>query len=165
MLCQKCNKNEATVHIKRTVNGVVNEMMLCRECAEGEHATPFFGIGSGELFSGFFNDSIFGGSYIHEQKKCPLCNSTRADLAKSGRAGCAKCYEVFADELANIIYRIHGNARHTGAMPGNHVAQIEKQRKIEGLKNEQQKAIEEQNYEKAAELRDKIRAIEKGEDE
>jgi len=169
MLCQKCKKNEATVHIRQTVNGVKTELMLCSECADKENKYAFFGE---DLFSGFFSDSILGVRRSEEQKKCDGCGMTRRELASSGRAGCAKCYEVFAAELDKIIYGIHGNARHTGALPGGHAEHMEKQKRldnlkkeIESLKKEQQQAVSEQNYEKAAELRDRIRALENGGEE
>lgn len=166
MLCQKCNKNEATVHVRQTVNGVKTEMMLCAGCAGMEGGYSFF---KDDLFSGFFSDSILGMRRSEEQKKCPRCGLTRRELAASGRAGCAACYEFFAPELDKIIYGIHGNARHNGSAPVCHAEQMEKKKKldelknkIEALKKEQQEAIAEQNYEKAAELRDRIRALEEG---
>lgn len=163
MFCQRCKKNEATVHIRQNVNGVKKELILCSECAEKEGIQPFF---KDDLFSGFFSDSILGVRRAEDQKRCTSCGLTRRELASSGRPGCAKCYEVFADELEKIIYGIHGNAKHTGALPGKHAEQLEKQKQldalkkeIEALKKEQQEAIAEQNYEKAAELRDKIKAL------
>lgn len=161
MLCQRCQKNNATVHYKQVINGVVSEMRLCSECAEKEKMGSFFP--QDNLFSGFFSDSIFGGEYIKEQKKCPLCGSTRRDLAENGRAGCAKCYEVFSQELAKIIYGIHGNAVHTGSAPGKHAEALAKRKEIEELKTEQRQAVLDENYEKAAAIRDKIKSLEKEE--
>ena len=160
MLCQKCNKREAVIHVKQSVNGKKTEMMLCRECAELDGVSPFFGMGTDELFSGFFSDSVFGGSSIHEPKKCKNCGMSGAELAKNGRVGCAKCYDVFEQELSKIIYGIHGNAVHTGSVPGNRAKQLEKQKRIDELKKEQQIAINDQNYERAAQIRDKIKQIE-----
>ena len=158
MLCQKCHKNNASVHIKQIINGDVSERMLCTDCAEKEKIGSFFNTDS--LFSGFFSDSILGVKPITEQKKCPLCSSTISELAKTGRAGCAECYNVFSEELKKIVYGIHGNAVHCGSAPGKHVEQLQKNKEIEALKKEQEKAILEENYEKAAEIRDKIRAME-----
>ena len=59
MLCQRCHKNEATVHIKNNINGNVTEMMLCRDCAEKENITSFFQFPSDNLFSGFFQRQYF----------------------------------------------------------------------------------------------------------
>ena len=162
MLCQKCGKREATVHIKHSVNGNYKEMMLCGECAEAQSLTGFFNHGAEDLFSGFFGNTVFGG-YASEQKKCPACGQTQRELARSGRAGCAKCYEVFAPEIDKIVYGIHGNARHAGSAPGNRAEQLKLKNEIEALKKEQETAVLEQNYEKAAELRDKIKELEKGE--
>ena len=161
MLCQRCQKNNATVHLKQVINGVKTEMLLCPECAEKENLGSFFP--QDDLLSGFFSNSVFGNDYLKEQKRCSLCGSTRRDLAEKGRAGCAKCYEVFSEELANIIYGIHGNAVHTGSVPGKHAESLAKRKEIEDLKKEQQKAVLEQDYEKAAVIRDKIKELEKEE--
>jgi protein arginine kinase activator len=164
MMCERCKKNEATVHFMQTVNGVKSEMLLCSECAEKENKYSFF---SDDLFSGFFTDSILGLRRSGAEKKCELCGLTRRELASNGRPGCAKCYEVFADELDKIIYGIHGNAKHNGALPGKHAENLEEQKKldalkkeIQALKEEQKNAIAEQNYERAAEIRDRLRQIE-----
>ena len=166
MLCQKCKKNEATIHMIQTVNGIKTEKLLCSQCAAGGEKYSFF---QDDLFSGLFSDSILGVRRAEEQKKCPLCGMTRRELASGGRAGCAKCYEFFAPELEKIIYGIHGNVKHIGTLPGMHAEEIEEKKKldakrarIEELKAEQQTAIAEQNYERAAELRDMIKKLQDG---
>ncbi len=165
MLCQKCNKNQATVHIKNTVNGETTELMLCSKCAETENLSSFWSFPSEKLFSGFYSDSIFGSEFLPKQKVCPVCGTKRSDLASSGKAGCAKCYEIFGDELSRIIKGIHGNTLHSGSRPGKHMEQLEKNREIETLKKEMQSAVEEQDFEKAAALRDKIKELESGKEE
>ncbi len=162
MLCQKCHKNPASVHIKNSINGEYSEISLCRECAESEKLNSFWSFPSDKLFSGFFSDSILGSDFLPKQKICPLCGATRSDLASSGKPGCAKCYEVFADELSGIIRGIHGNTLHSGSRPGKHMEQIEKNRELEELKKEMQSAVDEQDFEKAASLRDRIKEIENG---
>ena len=164
MLCQKCHKNNASVHIKQVINGEVSERMLCAECAEKENLGSFFGA-TDSLFSGFFSDSILGSAGIAEKKICPLCKSTKRDLARTGRAGCAECYNVFSEELSRIIYGIHGNTTHSGSAPGKHVEELTKRDEIDALKKEQEEAVLSENYEKAAEIRDKIKALENGEKE
>ncbi len=162
MLCENCNKREATVIISTAINGIKTQKRLCAECAEKENTMPFFNIGADSLFSGFFGDSVFSARGAGEQKRCSVCGQSRRELAKSGRAGCAKCYEVFSDELDRIIHGIHGSAQYTGTLPGKHSENAEIRKKIQELKNEQQAAISEQNYERAAELRDEIKALENG---
>jgi protein arginine kinase activator len=164
MLCEKCKKREASVFITKTVGGVKSEMRLCSECADKENGHPFF-FGMENPFSGFFGESIFSAPSAYERKKCDVCGQTLAELARSGRAGCAKCYEIFESELDKIITGIHGSARYSGALPGKNAAGAERRKRIEELKKEQQIAINEQNYERAAEIRDEIKALEAKGDE
>ncbi len=161
MFCENCKKREATVFLSTAINGVKTEKRLCSECAEKEKSYTFFPTGTDSLFSGFFGDSVFASAPDGEQKKCPVCKMSRRELAKEGRAGCAECYKVFEGELQRIIHGIHGSAQYSGTLPGKHAQSAEKRRKIDEMKKEQQKAIAEQNYERAAELRDEIKGLEK----
>jgi len=181
MICNKCGKNNAEFYYKQTINGQTSEYALCTKCAEelknqGKLNIKLpslfddYSIGSGD--NGLFGLSeLFGLPYgtqktrHTEKKKCTLCASTFDELVKSGKVGCAKCYEVFEEELKKMIYGIHGNAVHTGAVPGKHLADIEKRKEIEQLKKEQQQAVLEQNYEQAAVIRDKIKELEKSDKE
>ena len=161
MLCSKCGKREATVYISQTVNGIKTEKRLCRECSELENGYTFGAFSANDLFEG-----VFGGGFVGQKrsaaKKCPVCGLDSYELAKSGRAGCAECYEVFAPELGKIISGIHGTATHKGASPENCAKNAENMKEIARLKKEQQEAIAEQNYERAAELRDMIRTLQDG---
>lgn len=164
MLCQNCGKNEATTHIKRVVNGETAETHLCVSCAEH--------LGYGDMFSGFgFNlDGLFGGLLgdnltlisTEREEKCPKCGYTFSDIAKSGRLGCADCYRKFYDKLLPSLQRIHGKIKHTGkqAMIPVQVKSEPKINPVAKLKEDLQKAIEEQNFEQAAVLRDRIKEME-----
>lgn len=162
MLCQNCGKNEATTHIKRVVNGDTTETHLCSGCAEH--------LGYGDMFSGFgFNlDGFFSGilgenmPLLAETEKCPKCGSTFSDIVKSGKIGCADCYRKFYDKLLPSLQRIHGKIKHTGkqAMLTVNEDKTPKINPVAKLKEDLQKAIEEQNFEQAAVLRDRIKEME-----
>jgi protein arginine kinase activator len=164
MLCQNCGKNEATTHIKRVVNGETAETHLCPSCAEH--------LGYGDMFSGFgFNlDGFFSGLLgenlpllgAEREEKCPKCGYTFSDIAKSGKLGCADCYRKFYDKLLPSLQRIHGKIKHTGkqAMIPVQVNTEPKINPVAKLKEDLQKAIEEQNFEQAAVLRDRIKEME-----
>lgn len=164
MLCQNCGKNEATTHIKRVVNGETAETHLCVSCAEH--------LGYGDMFSGFgFNlDGLFGGLLgeglalpgAEREEKCPKCGYTFSDIVKSGKVGCADCYRKFYDKLLPSLQRIHGKIKHTGkqAMIPVQRSAEPKINPISKLKEDLQKAIEEQNFEQAAVLRDRIKEME-----
>jgi len=159
MLCTKCGKNPASVYIKNTINGVTTEQHLCTQCAAEEkligqtNLDPF-----GDLFS-LFEPSVQGNQAIGTDR-CPLCGATAHDIMKSGRAGCASCYDVFARILSPMIKRIHGTASHTGSVPASCSAGIKKEKRLETLRAELKTAIENENFEDAAKLRDEIRELE-----
>ena len=90
---------------------------------------------------------------------CPCCGLSLPELSQTGRAGCPECYRHFARSLGNFIRRIHGPAVHTGRIPksaGGHIAQ---KRRIAELRNDLQAAVERQEFERCAELRDEIAAL------
>lgn len=166
MKCQKCGSNNANTHIKTVINGEYIEYDLCSECAKKMGYTNIFGNMEDEfssLLGSFFGNAIPART---QAARCEFCGSTYSDITKSGHVGCAKCYEVFGDLLMPSIRRIHGNTTHCGKNSGLYKdnskksSELTKEEKIKQLKAELDKAIAEQNFEHAAELRDKIRETE-----
>lgn len=173
MLCQNCGKNEATTHLKRVVNGDTTETHLCQSCAEHlGYGDLFSGFGFelGDIFSGLLGENMPLLNSAHEEK-CPKCGYTFSDIAKNGRLGCADCYRKFYDRLLPSLQRIHGKIKHTGkqaSMVLHTPEDKEKAPKIDPimkLKEDMQKAVEEQNFEQAAILRDRIKEMEAGNNE
>lgn len=169
MLCQNCKKNEATTHIKRVLNGEATENHLCSSCAQNLGVGSFFddfSLNMPDIFSHIFGDSAFalGESRLDRCEKCGCCFD---DIIKSGSVGCADCYEKFFHKLQPSIQRIHGKAKHAGKIPkqtNQKTSPKEKtpEEKIADLQKDMQKAIEEQNFEHAAIIRDEIKKM-KGE--
>lgn len=162
MICELCGKHQATTHVKSMVNGEYTEMWLCPECAKSK--------GLGNIFTHTATDfSSFLGSFFGEglpsrtsATRCKSCGSSFADIARSGKVGCAECYTNFYDELLPSIQKIHGNIQHTGKVASNAGAEVKVAREIEKTRLELAKAIKEQNFELAAKLRDKINEMEEG---
>ncbi len=168
MMCQNCNKKEATCHYKETVNLTVKELYLCSECASA--------LGYDELLKIPFNQLGFGlDSFLPTllsvspfeapaperlEEACPLCGATKDDIIHSGRVGCAKCYSVFDDMLAPYIRRIHGSSEHAGQIPVGAADEIRTRGRLSKLRTELEEAIHTQEFERAAELRDEIRRLE-----
>lgn len=171
MLCEKCGKNQAVVFYRESVNGKERSVSLCEHCAAeaektGEIEKPDFGTFFGDPFKDL--NSIFGTLFgvpqyqkksIGEAKKCPLCGSVFQDLVSAGKAGCPKCYTTFADELSETIGRVHGATAHKGQAPGKFRAGIERRREISSLEHELKSAVADENYERAAQLRDRLREL------
>lgn len=168
MLCQNCGKHEATTHIKQVINGEYTQAHLCSSCAAK--------LGYGDVFSNFgFDIGNFFGSFFSqptkmlsgaEAQRCPTCGMSFEEIAKSGKIGCADCYEKFYDLLLPSIQRIHGKTQHNGkiAKAKKKDEKLSKEEILKQLKDEMAKAIEEQNFEHAAELRDKIKSVEESEE-
>ena len=155
MLCSKCHKNEATVYYKQNINGEVKEYALCPECAA-------------ESELGFTPLNLFGSMFAppkvkRETKHCTLCNSTFEEIKQRGKVGCAECYSVFRDELAPMIRNIHSGAAHCGRAPEGYAEKRKFENELEKLKSDLQAAIANEEYEKAAQLRDLIKSKEAGE--
>ncbi len=179
MLCQNCEKNEATTHIKRIVNGDMSQTYLCAECAKLLGANEMFsdfGIGLKDFFGSFFGDTlpVLGQS---STVRCPKCGCSFDDIVKSGKVGCAQCYEVFYDKLLPSLQRLHGKINHSGKISVSFglsapepeqsaepaaPAEESVEEKIAALKEEMALAVSEQEFETAARLRDEIKELEGG---
>lgn len=111
--------NEANTHIKKTINGETQEHYLCFECyAKLGHGgfNEAFSFGFGELLNQFFGDSLLLNPR-EQVKRCPKCNNTYEMIAKNGKVGCEKCYEVFYDNMKFSLQKIHGKVKHAGKRP------------------------------------------------
>ena len=78
------------------------------------------------------------------------------EFVQSGRLGCSQCYEYFREQLNPILYRLHGHSKHIGKIPPTIKVRYNRLEKIKKIKNEMQKLITKEEYEKAAKLRDMI---------
>ncbi len=147
MLCQNCNNATATTFIKRTINGVTKEYHLCQKCAMQ------LGVGAFNMFdTDDFFASLLSNSTISKPKKvCKSCNSSYQDIVKKGRLGCPECYTTFEDELMPSIIKMQGRAIHNGKKPEKFVSV---KNEIEVLENDLKEAIKNEEYEKAAQIRD-----------
>lgn len=161
MKCQKCKAKDATTHIKRIVNGKYTEYVLCADCAHEMGFDNVFDTSVPDMFGGLLS-SIFGAALPSRSQatRCPVCSSTYGDIKNTGKVGCAACYDIFLQELLPSIKAIHGNTQHCGKSSVSTPAENAKESSepsVEDLRAELEKAIKEQNFEYAAELRDKIK--------
>ncbi len=168
MLCQHCNKNEATTHIKKNINGHREEMHLCSDCARELGVMEEFRMPSmGEFFSDSFLGNFLGSGVAAMNSlagvdRCSICGSSFSDIVNSGHIGCSNCYEKFADRLEPSIKKIHGKTKHVGKYVSYSEDGQEKEQEIselDSLKAQLKDAVEQQRYEDAAVIRDKINKI------
>jgi protein arginine kinase activator len=156
----------ANVHFTQIINGKKVEMYLCEQCA-GEKGKLGFSpqLNLGEFLWGFLPG--LGGSgnpYLQEEQpaevRCKGCGMSFEDFRKTGKLGCGECYDVFRENLTPILRRLHGSSEHLGKVPQRVSDRIRNSNEIEKLRTELTAAIGNEEYEKAAELRDRIRSLE-----
>ncbi len=169
MLCDICHENEATIHITEIINDEAKELHVCQQCAEAESIKMQQSFGIADLLSGLME---FPGLVDDKEQalKCPACGMTYNDFKKMGRLGCSECYDAFKKVLLPLIKNIHGSTNHVGKEPPRVTATerqikkmkvISKKDRVIELREKLQKAIQNEEYEEAAALRDRIKALEK----
>lgn len=169
MLCDRCKKNEAVVHLTKIVNGQKQELHLCEKCAEETghiNFAPDNNLSFQKFLSGVLNSNLFENEKkIKNDNKnisreiCSRCGSGFEEFSQKGLFGCAECYNAFSDRLEPLMKRIHGSTYHSGKIPKRIGDKIKYKRDINKLKKSMDKAVAEENFEKAAEIRDKIHVI------
>lgn len=168
MLCDECGKKTATVHITKVENGKKTDIHLCEQCAVQKNV---ININTNFSISDLLTGILSAGSTspvkvdIIQDVKCSVCGLTYNRFKETGKFGCSNCYKTFGERLNPLFKRVHGNTAHTGKIPEKAGGKIKVMREIEKLKQELETAVRNEEYEKAADLRDKIREfyrVEKG---
>lgn len=167
MLCEECGKHPAAVHISKVINGVKSESHLCHECAQSQGQLSFISEPTftfHNLLAGLFEPGkeLKGTKVAKTKSRCSNCGLTFADFRRLGHLGCDQCYDTFQVELEHLIRRIHGSTTHTGKVPtGRRRSVAFKERELEKMRESLHEAVVNEEYEKAAELRDSIRRLER----
>ncbi len=161
MLCQSCGQKTATTHVKRNINGTITEMHLCADCAKAQ------GLSSIWNGAGFGLDDFWGSLFAEptvriqaDHVRCDGCGKTFSEIAQSGKPGCPTCYTTFYDRFLPSIQRIHGKAKHVGKFPSKADETYKQEQELQRLKEQLAQAVAAQEYEKCAELRDRIQELE-----
>jgi len=166
MNCEECGKRPATLHLTKIVNGEKTEYHICEHCAQekGDVFTGFHNFSINNLLSGLlkFDPMQKNGRESASGKplRCENCGLTYAQFSKSGRFGCSDCYTFLGDKLDPLFRRIHGNTQHSGKVPERTGGQLKIRKELEQLKQALQSHVASEEFEKAAEMRDRIRALE-----
>ena len=168
MICQDCNKRESEVHFTQIVNNEKMSLSLCKECvaARGFHSPldnmPF---PLANILSGLAAD--LPDSQVQQKVdtiNCPSCGLSFQEFTQQGRFGCGECYKTFRNRLELIMRKIHGASLHRGKSPDiitelNGKTETISVKEEERLQSELEKAIESEEFERAAEIRDKLKTL------
>ncbi|MBK7142210.1 MAG: UvrB/UvrC motif-containing protein [bacterium] len=168
MLCQDCKKREAQVHLTQIINNEKIGLSLCKECASarGFHSPldnmPF---PLAEILTNLAKSFTQEGNVAPlDAMVCPTCQLTFEEFTRQGRFGCGDCYRTFRPRLESIMRKIHGASLHRGKAPdlpfeaeqGEVTIPVKEEERLE---TELRKAIDAEDFERAAEIRDKLKSI------
>ncbi len=161
MICNVCGTNEATIHLTEIVNDQMVEIHLCETCAQ-EKGTEFkthFNVN--DLLSGLKDLAAeVVGSGEKAPTKCPHCGLTYEEFGRTGRLGCAECYEAFSKLLTPLIKRVQHSTQHVGKRPSRLTPAVRATHDLRELQNRLHKSIQAEAFEEAARLRDQIQQLE-----
>ena len=157
MLCEKCGKNEATNYYEYNINGQQMQIHLCAHCAQQMGLGALGWPSAMSIPSLLFASGLAGENESQAPGRVCSCGATEAEIRRTGRPGCAQCYQTFRDLFLPMVRRIHGAAQHMGAAPKG--APVSPQARLDRLGAEMNQAIAKQDFERAAQLRDEIKAL------
>lgn len=176
MLCQACGKADAQIRLTEIIDGKKQQIMLCGPCASAKgnvvEPAPFQSTSvvlpqSMDQMLAPILESLKSGILKtpakESDKKCPECGITLAEFRKRGRLGCPHDYEAFGEELGSLLLKIHGTQEHRGRSPARTKKRMTQRQKIETLRRELEEAIRAEQYETAAGLRDRLKEMERPE--
>ena len=152
MKCSNCGKNNATISYQQNINGEVMNLQLCESCA---HKLEIF-----NSLDDVFSPMILDFDYVlPEEIKCKKCGYTLSKYKSTGMFGCDECYNTFKKDIDSMLLRIQGKNRHVKEkeLPKETTKETDKLTK---LREELKGLIEQEKFEDAAVVRDKIKKLE-----
>lgn len=161
MLCENCKERDAVVHHIQVVPAGVQHVHLCEKCAAAKGVETTITMQQhplGDILQAVQQAAPSGST---DAASCSFCGATARDFRATGRLGCAGCYDAMEHSLRELLRRLHGNSKHAGH---RYVApQVQMESKVDSihdLEDRLHRAVIAEQFELAAELRDRIRVIE-----
>ena len=185
MLCERCKIREANIQYTEVINGVKNEHHFCAQCAKEMDFGPYAAIFDSEFPLGKLLSGLLGIGEDQEEKKahqviCPACKTTYEDFIQNSRFGCPECYGVFDLLIGENIKQLQGSNAHKGKVPRYHYSEegaafsvedmtkqaqavpggeLDVEEQIQVLETQLHEAVIREEYEIAAQCRDKIKEL------
>jgi protein arginine kinase activator len=164
MLCELCGKEPSTVSYVEVVNQRATTHHLCAKCAEKRGIAQTFSqlfASVQSLWAKLLQDS--GSSSGHSagpSVTCPRCGLSFPEFQAQGKLGCGQCYKAFDKYLIPLLRRIHGNTTHIGKLAVSLDQDVTRKRELRRLREDMRRAVQREDFEAAAQLRDRIRGLE-----
>jgi protein arginine kinase activator len=159
MLCERCKKNEAVYNITKIVYNKKVDLHICEQCARelGETSSPL-------SFQNIISELMGYTNKPHKVEKhydprCSNCGTYYSEFKTEGLLGCSECYHSFGDLLDPVLKRVQGSVKHVGKIPRSRGKARTDRNSFDGLQIRLQKALENEEYEVAAKIRDEIKKM------
>jgi len=161
MLCEDCQEREAELQLTAIIDGEMRTLHLCSTCASArglssDSPTP---APLADFLAQLGPESTSAGEGAEEP--CPYCGITESEFRRTGRLGCPQCYAHFEPQLRSLLRRLHGSPQHVGKLymsagseAGDRIA------RLSAMRRRLQRAVDTEDFELAAELRDRIHEME-----
>jgi protein arginine kinase activator len=162
MLCEDCRKQEASIHLKQVVNNQKVVLNLCSACAKRRgFSNPLKNVPFplADFLTSMVPATLARPDNALMEQSCPSCGLTYDKFAKTGRLGCGTCFTVFRQPLADLLRKIHGSNLHRGKRPMLAAGSMDSLKEEARLKDELKSAIENEDFERAAHLRDMLKNL------
>lgn len=157
-MCMICKQREARVHLTQIDQGKIKKVDLCEQCAKEKGVDDPTGYALADLLLNL-GKPIEATRSTSTVSSCKSCGLTATDFKKSGRLGCPDCYATFKDILSGLLESMHRGTRHTGKRPGAGHPPVVASDQLTLLQQQLAEAIAVENYEEAARIRDRIKAL------
>jgi protein arginine kinase activator len=168
MSCEQCPEREAVIHLTQIVNEQVTTLHLCERCAadkgvESPGSQPKTPLGT--FLAAMGQELPNQVPAPRTGDNCPRCGGSLQDFRESGRLGCPDCYRSFEVPLRDLLRRLHGSTQHVGeryadAEKESALPAMQARPQAAELREQLRLAVETENFELAAELRDRLRVLE-----
>ncbi len=155
MKCESCNKRHATVHLTEISGNEKREQHLCDECAQNLNSQMVKMPSPADILTSLINQVA---PDIGEMSKtsCPACGISYLEFRSNGRLGCPMDYTAFKKGLVPLLEKMHGSSQHIGKVPSHAGKELVVKNEVLQLRKELDKAVEREDYERAAKIRDRI---------
>jgi protein arginine kinase activator len=159
MVCDHCKQNEAIIHLTQIENDQMRTFHLCEGCAAEKGLEPGVSVANAPLTD--FLAQVGRSAEPVTHGPCPYCGLKIEEFKKTGRLGCSHCYVTFEPSLRGLLRRLHGSTQHVGKvyLPPD-PTRAEQQERLAGLRRKLDRAVELEDFERAAQIRDMIRTLE-----
>jgi protein arginine kinase activator len=164
MLCDHCGERDAVIHLTHIENNEMNSFHLCETCAAEKGIDPETEEGVNAPLAAFL--AQMGGeesdTAAAEEGECPYCGLSLDGFKKTGRLGCSQCYVAFEAHLKNLMRRLHAGTQHVGKvyLPPHDSTDTSREERLSGLRRRLTRAVDSEDFERAAKIRDQIRSLE-----